>query len=88
MKKVLAFPSYFFCSVVAQLDFEELDGFTPCEMILLIQDFDWWSGYNKSASSGVTLGNMMSMGAFKYFFNCNTWKISWTPAKDGGRSSL
>jgi hypothetical protein len=41
MKKVLAFPSYFFCSVVAQLDLEELDGFTPCETILLIQDFDW-----------------------------------------------
>jgi hypothetical protein len=34
MKKVLDFPSYFF-SVVASLDLEELDYFTPRDMILL-----------------------------------------------------
>jgi hypothetical protein len=43
-KKVLAFPSCFFSSVVAPLYLEELDGFTPCDMILLIQDFDWMLG--------------------------------------------
>jgi hypothetical protein len=41
MKKVLAFPCCFFFSVVGPLYLEELDGFTPCDMILLIQDFDW-----------------------------------------------
>jgi hypothetical protein len=40
-KKVLTFLSRFFFSVVAPLDLEELDGVTPCDMILLIQDFDW-----------------------------------------------
>jgi hypothetical protein len=46
------------------------------------------SGYDKSASSGVTLGNTMSMGVFKHYFNCDMWKISWTPAKDGSTLSL
>jgi hypothetical protein len=41
LKKVLAFPSCFFFCVVAPLDLEELDGFTPHDTILLIQDFDW-----------------------------------------------
>jgi hypothetical protein len=41
MKKVLAFPSFFFFGVVAPLDLEELDCFTPRDTILLIQDFDW-----------------------------------------------
>jgi hypothetical protein len=45
-------------------------------------------GYDKSASSGVTSGNMTSIGAFKHFFRCDTWKMSWTPAKDGDRSRL
>jgi hypothetical protein len=40
-KKVLAFLSYFFFSVVAPLYLEELDCFTPRDTILLIQDFDW-----------------------------------------------
>jgi hypothetical protein len=46
------------------------------------------SGYDKSASSSVTLGNTTCTGAFKHFFSCNTWKMSWTPAKEGGRSNL
>jgi hypothetical protein len=41
MKKVLAFPSCFFFRVVAPLYIEELNCFTPCDMILLIKDFDW-----------------------------------------------
>jgi hypothetical protein len=40
-KQVLTFPSCFFFSVVAPLDLEELDGFTPRDTMLLIQDFDW-----------------------------------------------
>jgi hypothetical protein len=39
-KKILAFPSFFSFSEVALLDLEELDSFTPCDTILLIQDFD------------------------------------------------
>jgi hypothetical protein len=39
-KKVLTFPSCFFFGVVAPLDLEEHDGFTPHDMILLIQDFE------------------------------------------------
>jgi hypothetical protein len=35
-KKVLAFPSFFFFIVVAPLDLEELEGFMPRDMILLI----------------------------------------------------
>jgi hypothetical protein len=46
------------------------------------------SGYNKSASSGVTSGNTTSMGAFKHYFNCDTWKMLLTHAKDGGQSIL
>jgi hypothetical protein len=45
-------------------------------------------GFDKSASSGVTSGNTMSMGVFKHFFNCDTWRMLWTPSKDGGRSNL
>jgi hypothetical protein len=41
MKKFLAFPCCFFFGVVAPLDLEELEGFMPRDMILLIQDFDW-----------------------------------------------
>jgi hypothetical protein len=41
IEKVLAFPSYFFLSVVAALYLEELDYFTPCDTILVIQDFGW-----------------------------------------------
>jgi hypothetical protein len=41
MKKVLAFQSCFFFSVVALLYLEELYCVTPCDMILLIRDFDW-----------------------------------------------
>jgi hypothetical protein len=41
MKKVLTFPSYFFFRVVDPLYVEELDCFTPRDMILLIQDLDW-----------------------------------------------
>jgi hypothetical protein len=40
MKKVLFFPSCFFFGMIAPLDLEELDGFTPCDTILLIQDLD------------------------------------------------
>jgi hypothetical protein len=71
-KKVLAFSSCFFFSVVAPLYLEELDYFTPRDTILLIQDFDW---VLKSASSGVTSGNTTSTGAFKHFFNYNTWNM-------------
>jgi uncharacterized membrane protein len=38
MKKVLAFPSCFFLSVVAPLYLEELDRFTPRDITLHIQD--------------------------------------------------
>jgi hypothetical protein len=41
MKKVLAFPSFFFLSVVTPLYFEEHDRFMLCDTILLIQDFDY-----------------------------------------------
>jgi hypothetical protein len=44
MNKVLAFPSCFFFSVVAPLYLEELGGFMPRDMILLIQYFDWVLG--------------------------------------------
>jgi hypothetical protein len=66
MEKVLTFPSCILFSVVAPLDLEELDGFTPRDTILLIQDFDWMldSGYDKPALSAVTLGNTTCMGAF------------------------
>jgi hypothetical protein len=43
-EKVIAFLSCFFLSVVAPLYLEELDCFMPCDMILLIQDFDWVLG--------------------------------------------
>jgi hypothetical protein len=46
------------------------------------------SGYIKSASSGATSGNTTSTGAFKHLFSCDTWKITWTPANDGGNSNL
>jgi hypothetical protein len=88
MKKALTFPSCFFFSVVAPLYLEAFYCFTPCDMILLIQDFDWMLGYDKSASSGVTSGNTMSTGAFNHFFNCDMRKMSSTPAKDVDRSSL
>jgi hypothetical protein len=74
-KKVLAFPCCFFLRVVAPLYTKELDYFTPCDMILLIQDLDWVLG-DKSASSGVTLGNTTSTGAFNHFFNFDMWKMS------------
>jgi hypothetical protein len=45
------------------------------------------SGYDKLASRGVTSSNTTSTCSFKHFFNCDMWKMSWTPAKDGGRSS-
>jgi hypothetical protein len=38
--EVLTFPCCFFFSVIAPLYFEELDCFTPCDTILLIQDLD------------------------------------------------
>jgi hypothetical protein len=44
MKQVLAFPSCFFFKVIAPLYLEELDRFTPRDMILLIQDLDWVLG--------------------------------------------
>jgi hypothetical protein len=44
MKEVLASPSCFFFGAVAPLDLEELDCFTPCDTILLIQDSDWVLG--------------------------------------------
>jgi hypothetical protein len=40
MKEVLTFPCRFFLSVVAPLYLQELDHFTPRDMILLIQDLD------------------------------------------------
>jgi hypothetical protein len=46
------------------------------------------SGYVKSASSGATSGNTTFTGAFKHFFSCDMWKMSWTPANDYGNSSL
>jgi hypothetical protein len=39
-KDVLAFPSCFFLGVVAPLYLEELDHFTPRDMVLLIQGLD------------------------------------------------
>jgi hypothetical protein len=75
-EEVLAFPSCFFFRVVAPLYLEELDCFTPSNTILLIQDLDRVLGVDKSASSGVTLGNTTSTGAFKHFFSCDTWKMS------------
>jgi hypothetical protein len=39
-EEVFAFPSCFFFRVVAPLYLEELDCFTPRDMILLIQDLD------------------------------------------------
>jgi hypothetical protein len=44
MKEVLAFPNCFFFRVVAPLYLKELDCFTPCDTILLIQDLDWVLG--------------------------------------------
>jgi hypothetical protein len=41
MKEVIAFPGCFLLSVVAPLYLEELDSFTPCDTIFLIQDLDW-----------------------------------------------
>jgi hypothetical protein len=46
------------------------------------------SGYVKSVSSGATSGNTTSTGVFKHFFSYDTWKISWSPANDGGSSNL
>jgi hypothetical protein len=43
-EEVLAFPCCFFFRVVAPLYLEELDCFTPRDMILLIQDLDWMLG--------------------------------------------
>jgi hypothetical protein len=40
MEKVFAFPGCFFFRVVAPLYLEELDCFSPCDTILLIQDLD------------------------------------------------
>jgi hypothetical protein len=40
-KRVLIEKVASFFDVVAILDLEELDGFTPRDSILLIQDFDW-----------------------------------------------
>jgi hypothetical protein len=53
-KEVLTFPSCFFFRVVAPLYLKELDCFTPHDMILLIRDLYWCSGYDKSTSSSVT----------------------------------
>jgi hypothetical protein len=39
-EEVFAFPCCFFFRVVAPLYLEELDCFSPCDTILLIQDFD------------------------------------------------
>jgi hypothetical protein len=44
MMEILAFPHCFFRGIVAPLYLEELDPFTPCDTILLIQDFDWVLG--------------------------------------------
>jgi hypothetical protein len=46
------------------------------------------SGYVKLASSGATSDSTTFTGAFKHFFNCDTWKISWTHAINGGNSNL
>jgi hypothetical protein len=43
-EEVLTFPCCFFFRVVAPLYLEELDCFTPHDMILLIQDLDWVLG--------------------------------------------
>jgi hypothetical protein len=40
MKEILTFPCCFFLCVVAPLYLKELDRFTPCDMILPIQDLD------------------------------------------------
>jgi hypothetical protein len=76
MKEVLAFPSCFFLSVVAPLYLEEHGHFMPRDTILLIQDLGGCSGYDESASSGVTSDSMTSIGAFKLFFSCDTWNMS------------
>jgi hypothetical protein len=44
IKKVLTFPSFFISRVVVPLYLEELDCFTPHNMILRIQDLDWVLG--------------------------------------------
>jgi hypothetical protein len=76
MEEVFAFPSCFFFRVIAPLYLEELDCFPPHDTILLIQDLDRVLGYDMLASSRVTSGNTTSIGAFKHFFNCDTWKMS------------
>jgi hypothetical protein len=52
-------------------------------IILHLVTWSFWSkalmgcsGYDKSSLSGVTSGNTTSIGAFKHFFNCDTWKMS------------
>jgi hypothetical protein len=43
-EEVLTFPRCFFFRVVAPLNLEEIDCFTPHDTILLIQDLDWVLG--------------------------------------------
>jgi hypothetical protein len=60
-KKVLAFSSCFFFSVVPPLYLEKIDCFTPRDTILVIQDLDWMLGVRhawvpSSISSIMTIG--------------------------------
>jgi hypothetical protein len=74
MEEVLTFPCGFFFLIVSPLYLEELDGLPPCDTIFFIQDLDRM--LSKSALSSVTYDSTASTGAFKHFFNYDTWKMS------------
>jgi hypothetical protein len=66
-KEFFTFPSGFIFRMIAPLDLIEFDGLPPYNMVLLIQYLIGCSGYDKSASSGVTSRRTTSEGAFKQF---------------------
>jgi hypothetical protein len=88
MKRVLTFPSYFFFGVVAPLVLEELDGFTPCDMILLVQDFDRMLGVRQVSLEWCHFRQHDIHMCFQSFLQLQHMENVITPTKDGGRSSL